>query len=705
MPTQVSFRFFLWVSFALWAPFAFWPGGAWGQVQSLDRIDVTASPVGAETADTASEGEVSRQQLEDRPVYRVGELLESTPGLIAGQHSGEGKANQYFLRGFNLDHGTDLAITLDDMPVNMRTHAHGQGYSDLNFMIPELADGLAYRKGPYFADEGDFAAAGAVHIGYLDKLDKDLVDVGAGSFGYGRAFTAMSRPTTSGNVLAAVEGSHLDGPWDHPDDYNKANAVLRYSAGAVDNGWSLTAMGYSGKWNATDQSPLRAINDGQLSYWGAVDPTDGGNAQRFSLSSRVVQTDADGQLKVSVYAISSELDLYNNFTFFLYNPVQGDQFHQHDSRVIGGGKVSYTTYGTLAGRDSENTVGTELRNDHINLGLFQTQDRRYLSTDRVDQVDERSGGLFFENTTQWLEKFRTVAGLREDVFYGVDHTDNPLNSGSSHGSQLSPKGSLIFGPWAATEFYVSGGEGFHSNDVRSTTSTVEPTSFNNNVQGISGAPVQKFPLLERAVGTEIGVRTAMVPHLQSSLAVFQLKLASEQVFSGDAGDTSVSGPSTRRGIEFANRYTPTPGLSFDADLAVSRARFDDPVDDGITTGRYIAGSPNVVIGIGAAVNDLGPWFGGVQYRMMGPRPLTDDDSVRSPATNLVNARVGYKVTETVAVRLDVNNLFNARTQQISYYYASRLQNEPISAVGTGINDVHFHPAEPLGARLSLTARF
>lgn len=675
-------------------------------VQTLGPIEVVGTPehdVGA--ADTASEGAVSKQQLDARPVYRQGELLESTPGLIVTQHSGEGKANQYFLRGFNLDHGTDIAITLDDMPVNMRSHAHGQGYSDLNFMIPELASGLAYRKGPYFADEGDFATAGAVQIGYVDRLDHDLLEVGAGSFGYGRALGAMSRPTTQGNVLAAVEGYHLDGPWIHPDDYTKGNLVLRYSDGSADNGWTATAMAYSGTWNATDQSPGRAISDGQLSYWDSIDHSDGGSAQRFSLSGRMVRTDVDSRLTASAYVIKSTLDLYNDFTYFLFNPVQGDQFHQHDDRVTGGGQAAYAMLGTLAGRDTENTIGTQVRADHIHLGLFQTQDRQYLSTDRVDQIDESSVGLYAENKTQWLSKVRTVVGVREDLFYATDHADNPLNGGSVAGTQFSPKGSLIFGPWAKTEFYISTGEGFHSNDVRSATTTVEPTTFNNNVLGVSGQPLHRFPLLERAVGEEIGVRTSIVPRLHSSLALFRLSLASEQVFSGDAGDTSASGPSVRTGVEFANSYSPFDGLSFDGDLAVSRARFDSPVSDGITTGRYIAGSPTMVLSLGATFNDAGPWFGGVQYEMFGPRPLTNDNSVRSSPTNLVDARVGYNVSEAVAVRLDVNNLFNIRTQQIAYYYASRLQNEPLSLVGTGVNDVHLHPAEPFGARLSVVARF
>jgi hypothetical protein len=677
-----------------------------GGVPSIATVEVVDSadrPLGI--ADTATEGTVLKEQLDSRPVYRVGELLENTPGLIVSQHSGEGKANQYYLRGFNLDHGTDLAITVDDMPVNMRTHAHGQGYADLNFMIPELASGMQYRKGPYYADEGDFATAGAVHIGYLDRLGHDLAEISGGSFGFGRAFTALSHPIGKDNWLAAVEVTHLDGPWVHPDDYQKVNSVLRYSQGTRDNGWSATAMVYAARWNASNQTPERAIEDGQLPYFGNVDPSDGGFTERYSVSGRLTQTDADSRWKASFYLIASQLDLFNNFTFYLYNPIQGDQFHQHDGRIAEGGKVSYALFGKLFGLDTENTIGGEIRNDDANLGLYQTYHRQHLSTDRIDRMAERSAGLFVENRTQWRDRVRTVVGLREDGFHGSDHADNPLNGGSATEFKAAPKVSLILGPWARTEFYLSAGEGFHSNDVRSATTTVEPTTYNNNVLGISGLRLQKFPLLESAYGEEVGIRTVLIPHLQTSLALFRLNLASEQVFSGDAGDSAPSGKSTRQGIELANFYTPIPGVIIDADMAVTQARFHGDVSDGIASGKYIAGSPRLVIGCGVAVADMGRWSGGLRYRMFGPRALTDDNAVRSSATRIVNLRVGYKINRAISARLDMDNLLNAKAQDISYYYASRLKNERMDLVGTGINDVHVHPAEPLGARLSLIARF
>ncbi|MTJ83931.1 MAG: TonB-dependent receptor plug domain-containing protein [Telmatospirillum sp.] len=672
-----------------------------GGVQTLETVEIVDSKdslVGA--ADTATEGTVLKEQLESRPIYRVGELLENMPGLIVTQHSGEGKANQYYLRGFNLDHGTDIAITVDDMPVNMRTHGHGQGYSDLNFLIPELLGGMQYRKGTYYAEEGDFATAGAVHMSYVDRLDKDLMEVGGGSFGYGRGFAAQSLPLGRGTLLTAAEIYHLDGPWTHPDDYRKVNGVVRYSEGTDANGWSATAMAYAGRWNASNQAPERAIADGQLSYWGTEDPSDGGFTERYSLSGKFGRTDGNSRLKVSAYLIASRLELYNNFTFFLYDPVHGDQFHQHDGRLIAGGKASYSLAGRIAGRDTETTVGTDLRNDDIHLGLYQTWNRQYLSTDRADDVTERSIGLYVENRTQWFDKLRTVAGLREDMIWGADHADNFRNGGTSAGYKLSPKGSLVLGPWAATELYLSAGMGIHSNDVRATTTTVEPTTTASLVQGPAGQPLNRFPLLERASGEEVGIRTAPLPHLQTSLALFRLMIASEQVFAGDAGDTEPSAKSVRQGVEFSNFYTPFPGVIIDADAAVTQARFHGSDD-----GKYIAGSPRLVLGAGLALNDLGDWSAGIQYRMFGPRPLTDDNSIRSPATSIVNVRVGYKLSGQLALRLDIDNLLDAKAQDISYAYASRLKTEPLSLVGTGVEDVHVHPAEPLGFRLSLIGRF
>lgn len=660
---------------------------------TLEPVEVTASRedlIG--TADSANVGTVNRAQLEAHPVYRVGEVLEETPGLILTQHSGEGKANQYFLRGFNLDHGTDLAIFVDGMPVNLRSHAHGQGWSDLNFMIPELVSSLQYKKGPYYPEEGDFAAAGAVHIHYADALPQGVASLGGGTGGYGRLLVADSPKWGEGHLLYALELFHHDGPWTHPDDYKKVNAVLRYSQGTRLNGFNLTAMAYHGAWNATDQVAKRAVDAGLIGRFDALDPTDGGEASRYSLSGAWKRTAGNSVTQANAYLVRSKLSLFSNFTYFLDDPLNGDQFKQPDSRVFWGMNASHTWLGNWNGREMENTIGLQVRNDNIFNGLFKTRQRETLSTVRQDHVTEGSLGVYFQNRTQWLEKFRTVAGVRGDFYRAKVESDNPANSGEVSASIANPQLSLVFGPWAKTEYYVNLGGGFHSNDARGATITVTPGNGPN-----ANLPQDKAPLLVRAQGAEVGLRSAIVPGLQSSLAVFLLDVDSELVFVGDAGTTEAGRPSRRVGFEFANYYAPTSWLTVDADFAYARARFRnaDPAGD------RIPGAVEGVASIGLSVDRLGPYFGALRLRYFGPRALIEDNSVRSDSTTLVEARVGYRIDKNLRVALDIHNLLNARDDQIAYFYASRLPGEPAQ----GVSDIHFHPVEPRSYRLTLIANF
>ena len=466
-----------------------------GAVQSLDprAADVRV-------AQSSSQGVVQPAQLLAQPVYRTGELLEAMPGLIVTQHSGEGKANQYFLRGFNLDHGTDLAITIDGMPVNMRTHGHGQGYADSNFMIPEIMRGLAYRKGPYFAADGDFASAGAIYLDVADKLEKNFAQVEVGSFGHRRAVAGMSAPVgLAGTVLVAGEIVNFDGPWDRPDDVRRLNGVMRYSNGSYDNGFAVTAMAYSGHWFSTDQIPLRAVESGLIGRFGNIDPTDGGFAHRYSLSGRWHETTAEAATRINAYVVKSDLSLFNNFTYFLNDPVNGDQFRQKDDRLIFGGSASKTYFGSvLGGTKSETTIGVQSRYDAIDVGLFNTKQRVTLSTVREDEVKEGSVGVFGENTVHWTNWVRTTVGLRADAYWADVASDRAANSGSDFDTMLSPKFGIVLGPWAKTELYLNAGTGFHSNDARGTVTTIDPVTL---------TPVSPVPFLVRSKGAEAGIRT------------------------------------------------------------------------------------------------------------------------------------------------------------------------------------------------------
>jgi outer membrane receptor protein involved in Fe transport len=679
-----SFRPLLWCLSGLSLP-----GAAHAQVQTLPEVVVLGSRDLLGAAGAANEGDVSREQLEARPVYRPGELLETTPGLIVTQHSGEGKANQYFLRGFNLDHGTDLAITVDGMPVNLRTHGHGQGYSDINFLIPELASGLAYRKGPYFAEEGDFASAGAVHIGLIDSLPKSLAEIGGGSFGYARGFAATSTPVGQGTLLAAGELVHSDGPWRVPDDYQKINGVLRYTEGTSESGLAVTGMAYAGHWTATDQIARRAVDSGLIGRFDSLDPSDGGSAQRYSLSARWAQREDDRDTRIDAFIIRSELALYNDFTYFLRDPVNGDQIKQTDARTVYGVNASRAYFGSLAGHDMENLFGVQTRYDDIHVGLFNTARRTILSTVRDDHVQESSIGVYAQNTLHWTDWFRSLAGLRGDLFHGDDASDNPLNSGSVTQFIPSPKLSLVFGPFAKTEYYFNIGTGFHSNDVRGATITVDP---NDGVTHLD-----KVPLLVRSKGAEMGLRTKAIGGLESSLALFVLDFDSELVFAGDAGTTVAGRPSRRIGVELANIYRPLPWLAVDLDAAYAHARFTDAD----SVGNHIPGAVEGVVDTGVEIDDIDRWFGGVRLRYFGPRALIEDNSVRSKPTMLLSARVGYKLTDSLRLRFDAFNLLNTKASQIDYFYTSRLRGEPAEGVG----DIHFHPVEPTSFRMTLSAAF
>ncbi len=425
-------------------------------------------------ADTSTQGTIGAQELEDRPISRPGEVLEAMPGVIVTQHSGDGKANQYFLRGFNLDHGTDLASFFDGIPINLPSNAHGEGYTDLNFLIPELIQRIDYGKGPYFANVGDFGSAGWENIQYFQTLPDNIAKVEIGNWNYERTLFADSIKAGQGNLLSAFEFVHTDGPWVVPEDYLKFNGVVTYSQGDVSQGFSASALGYHGTWGATNQIPDLAVAEGLIGRFGSMNPTDGGLTDRYTLTAEYHQADEHSATKIMGYAYYFKMGLWNDFTYFLDDPVHGDQFEQTDSRWVQGVRGSQTYFGKLCGLPMENTFGLDLRNDVISDGLFHTEARAVLSTTRTDDVVETDVAPYFEDKINWLPWFRTVIGFREDfINFGNNNTftfaangPNPADSGDRFGFAPQPKLSLIFGPWAKTEFYLNGGMGFHTDDAR-----------------------------------------------------------------------------------------------------------------------------------------------------------------------------------------------------------------------------------------------
>lgn len=699
------------------------PAAAANAVPAANASGIAAAPV-----TSSGEKNVSGEDVNARPFSRPAEALEVVPGLIITQHSGDGKANQYFLRGFNLDHGTDLAISVDDMPVNMRTHAHGQGYADLNFLIPELIASVNIRKGPYFADEGDFSSVGSVHVSLLDSVSRTMASIAAGSFGYRRVLGITSTKLGEGTLLVAGEANTYNGPWNNPDSLRKLNGVMRYSQGTVDDGFTLTGMAYANKWNSTDQIPSRAIASGEIGLYGAFDPSDGGNSNRFSLSGRWARTDDTGSSKANFYVIKSSLNLWSNFTYFLSDPVNGDQFHQHDDRILGGINASHTFKSQLAGLPMETEIGLQSRYDDIRLDLNNSVQRQFLSPIRSDAVQEGSVGVFVENTLRWTDWLRTNVGWRGDFYEtSVNSFFTPANSGNPNASIGSPKFGVVLGPFAKTEFFVNAGEGFHSNDARGVTITESPTD---------GAALQSSPFLVKTRGAEVGLRTKIIPKLDSSVSLFLLDSASEILFSGDAGDTTASRPSRRYGVEWTNDYHPLSWLSLEGDIAVTHARFrgDDPQQAALYTslagfpaaqignapGNYIPGAPNMIASAGIRLGEKTGWFSALRYRYFGPRPLTEDNAFVSPATGLLNGQLGYRFENGWRVRLDAFNLLNSHSDQITYAYGSLLKSDslfamcfpaagapsaPSAVCQTGVMDRVLHPVEPLAVRVTVAGQF
>ena len=659
-------------------------------VQKLDEISITGTPDnGVGVWDAASQGVITREQLERRPFSRSGGMLETVPGMIVTQHAGDGKANQYFLRGYNLDHGTDFAAWVVGMPVNQPTNAHGHGYTDLNFLIPELVTRVQYNKGPYFAEDGDFASVGSARISYAEQLPVSTATITAGQYGYKRALLTGAPELGAGRLVYGFEYGYSNGPWNNPEQFHKLNGVLRYTQGTQGNGLNVTAMGYSANWNSTDQIPQRAVQTGLIDRFGAVDPSDGGQSNRYSLSGEWRQTDGAVSRNVNVYAIKSKLALISNFTYFLDNPVQGDQFTQSENRTTLGATASQTWAVKWADREVLNTVGGQVRRDRLSpVALYTSQGRQVTGVTSQDEATITSMAPYLSNTIKWNDWVRTVAGLRFDHQQFDVTSMLPANTGSRSDSLRSPKFSVVLGPWAKTEYYMNWGRGFHSNDARGVNQTVDPKT---------GGAVTPVTPLARTTGYEFGMRTQYVPAMTSTLALWQLRQNSELLFVGDAGTTEASRPSLRTGIEALVQYQARPWLAFDASAGVTRSRFTDVAPPG----NYVPNAPNAVVSAGVTVENFNQWFGAVRWRYFGPRSLSEDNSVSSGATSLVNARVGYAFDKRVRLQMDVFNLFNRQDHDIDYFYASRLPGE----AAAGVNDVHFHPVEPRSVRLSLIANF
>ncbi len=637
------------------------------------------------TASAASEGVVGQQDLRRRAMLRPAEVLEAVPGVVVTQHSGSGKSNQLFARGFNLDHGTDLATTLFGVPLNLPSHGHGQGYTDLNPLIPELVDTVRWRLGPYDVRDGDFASAGAIDIDYVRQLDRGFLRLEGGSYDHARTVLADSHRVGDGTLLVAVELQRTDGRWTVDQDYTKQNAYVSWSTDEL----RLAAFAHTADWTSTDQIPRRAVRSGAIGRFDSLDPTTGGITSWFGGVAEWTPQVRDGALRVVGYAFHYELDLWSNFTYALSDPTNGDQFEQNDARATYGYDLSRSFAFDLAGVPAEFTIGSELRGDDIRNGLRSSRARRRLSTVRADDVRQHSLAAWTELRVEPSSWLRSYVGVRGDHYWFDVEGDNAANSGNAADGIASGKAGVVLGPWADTELYGNVGTGFHSNDGRGVLLRDDPSTAAPD----DGTPVD--PLV-RSRGAELGVRTTAIAGLQSTLSAWALELDSELVFVGDAGATEPNRGSRRLGLEFANHWRPTSWLALDLDVTANRARFrgDDPAGD-----RIPGSVPLTLVGaIGIDWTDR--LSTGLRLRHLGRRPLLEDGSVRSSASTLLNARATFRFDDSREFTLDVLNLLDRRDSDIEYFYGSQLPGE-----AGPVDDVHLHPVEPFTLRLAFTARF
>ncbi len=634
------------------------------------------------TAKAGSEGVVGYADFDDRPLSRVGELVEVIPGLIATQHSGSGKANQFYLRGFNLDHGTDFAAYFDGAPINFRTHGHGQGYLDLNFIIPELVERIEFRKGPYYADVGDFSAAATASFRSYDALDENIASTTLGENGFRRGLVAGSIDLAGGEFLAAAEVLFNDSPFILDENLEKYNAFLKYSrrTGAAD--WSLSLSAYDSQWTSTDQIPLRAIESGEVSRLGFIDPDLGGETTRIAVNGEA----SVGDFSLSAYALYYDFALFSNFTYFANDPVNGDQFEQRDERVTLGGAVDYVRPTTIAGRDAVFRAGGDLRYDDIfNVGLFDTVARERIRTIRDDEVQEFSVGGFMEVEINLTDRLRASVGARGDFYdFSVD-ASIPENSGDGTDAIFTPTASLAWRATDAIELYANYGQGFHSNDVRGAAISIDPRTME---------PVDPVDVLVRAEGAEIGARYARGP-FNATITGFWLELDEELVFVGDAGTTEPNDATRRFGVEFSAFWRPTEWIRFDGTAAYTDARFKDAPGGEDRIPQAVEN----VFGAGVTVDPTERLTATMRLRRFGTAPLIEDASAASEPTTVVNLGVYYDLGPA-RLGLDVLNLFDSEDADITYFFESQLPGE-----AAPVPDIHLHPVEPRQIRGSLTLQF
>jgi hypothetical protein len=653
------------------------------------RTAPVVNDVGAPVS--TSQGVVTQADIQNKPLFRTTEFFEQIPGLIFSNETNGIDANTMFLRGFLIDHGTDFAFFVDGVPMNLGSNPHAQGYTDLQFVIPELISTVDFGKGPYYAQVGNFSAVGYANVQYVDALPAGIAKIEAGKYDWFRTVVANSGSVGPGTLLYAVQFNYFDNAYSTPENLNKTSVMFRYTLGNDHDKFTLSAYLYNGQGTSEPVIPLRFTETGQLSPFFNVSPSDFIVANRFMLNGQWQHRWEDGALtQGNVYGYRFTLSLNENPSGFTTGP-QGDQIDQIDQRWVVGANLSHTWKSAWLGDRVSNTVGVQARHDAIGADVNLEEDRLFIGPDSSATISESDTGFFYQNQCQWSDKVRTVLGVREEI-YSVDVTNHlfPENSGGKTSTIFLPKGSLVLGPWEHTEFYLDGGYSFHSNNAEGAVINIDPNT---------GSTTAREPLLVQARGAEIGVRSQAIHNLTTSVALWQLHLGSELIFDPVAETTTPLRSSDRYGIEWVNTYRVCDWLTLDGDYSWAHGRLIglDPT----TPGQHIPDAPTTVFSGGPTLKLPDGLFATLRYRYFGPRYLIEDGSASSRATNLFELSCGYECPR-YTLNLQVLNLFNSNGHDIDFYDSTFYPNYGDKAP---VNDILFKPLQPFAMRFSVTMRW
>ncbi|HEX8114584.1 MAG TPA: TonB-dependent receptor [Kofleriaceae bacterium] len=656
-------------------------------------------------AESASSVHLSRDDLQVRSRTQVSDLLRQVPGLMVSQHAGGGKSDQYFIRGFDADHGTDIAIYADGVPVNLPSHAHGQGYADTHFLIPETISTVDVHKGPYSARFGDFYTAGAMELQTIDHVDGPTLWIAGGvplagpkSFEqYNRRVVGMASPevrdSDTDRSLIAAQIADTDGPFENAQRFRQGNALVKWQGQVGRGDLHLETSWYAGSWNASGQIPESAVAQGLIGRFGSLDPSEGGDTSRTSLQLGYrVRDDHGGLWRASLFGLEYRLRLFSDFTLFARDPAHGDQIEQDDARTVWGLDAAYERHFSLAELDTYLTAGVQLRDDNAETGLWHTEKRMRLPacfdlgaspcTNDVHRIRDVSG--YVEATIHLPPHIHILPGLRfEQVGWDVDDLAPATRSdptrttgGSASRAIVLPKLSIEAEVTPKLDLFANAGSGFHSNDARGSVAS----------HG-DGA-------LARGLGAEAGLRTTVVPHARLAADVWYLHLDSELVWNGDEGGTSPSGPTRRYGVDLEAEVSPLPWLRFDGNLSLAHAAFVHNAGNG----SALALAPRIM-GQGGVTLLHGPAFVSLRARGIGDRPGNDRGTLTAQ---------GYLIFDLIAGRtfgkldlnLTVNNLLNSDWREAQFADTSA-----IVPGGPAVEQMHFTPGIPLTATATAAYRF